>query len=54
MAGAPSLGATNPAPSLDLNTLTKAQLLEYADEQGVEGVTSRMTKAAIIEAIEEG
>jgi hypothetical protein len=32
--------------------MTKAQLLSYADEQGVDGVSSRMTKAGIIEAIE--
>ena len=33
--------------------MTKAQLLDYAEAQGV-SVNSRMTKAAIIEAIEEG
>lgn len=32
--------------------MTKAQLLEYANENGVEGVKSSMTKAQIIEAIE--
>ena len=34
--------------------MTKAQLLELAGELGVEGVSSRMTKAAIINAIEGG
>jgi hypothetical protein len=34
--------------------MTKAQLLNYAAETGVEGVNSRNTKAEIISAIEEG
>lgn len=34
--------------------MTKAQLLELAGELGVDGVSGRMTKAAIIQAIEEG
>ena len=33
--------------------MTKAQLLAYAAETGVEGVSSRMTKAEITKAIEE-
>jgi len=33
--------------------MTKAQLLAYAGENGVEGVSSRNTKADIIKAIEE-
>jgi len=33
--------------------MTKAQLLSYATDQGVEGVSSRMTKAEITKAIEE-
>jgi len=32
--------------------MTKAQLLEYAEGLGIEGVSSSMTKAQIIEAIE--
>lgn len=36
----------------DLSGMTKAQLLNYAQEAGVEGVSSSMTKAAIIQAIE--
>lgn len=33
--------------------MTKAQLIEYAEANGIEGVTSSMTKAAIIEVINE-
>jgi len=33
--------------------MTKAQLLSYAEEHGVEGVSSRNTKAEITKAIEE-
>lgn len=36
----------------DLATMTKAQLLDYAAETGVAGVSSSMTKARIIEAIQ--
>jgi len=32
--------------------MTKAEILAYAEENGVEGVSSRMTKSAIIERIE--
>ena len=49
----PALTSPSPAPD-DLSGLTKAQLLELAGEMGVEGVSGRMTKAAIINAIEEG
>lgn len=42
----------NSADTLDLSTLTKKQLLAYANEAGVEGVSSSMTKAQIIETIE--
>lgn len=31
--------------------MTKAQLLEYAAEKGIEGVSSSMTKSEIIEVI---
>lgn len=34
--------------------MTKQELLDYAAGQGVEGVSSRMNKAAILKAIEEG
>jgi hypothetical protein len=33
--------------------MTKAQLLEYAAEHGIEGVNSSMLKADIIATIEE-
>jgi hypothetical protein len=33
--------------------MTKAELLEYAAEIGVEGVSGSMTKAQIISAIEQ-
>lgn len=36
----------------DLGAMTKSQLLAYAGDNGVE-VTSRMTKAQIVAAIEE-
>lgn len=34
--------------------MTKAELLAYAADHGVTGVSSSMTKARIIEAIESG
>lgn len=33
--------------------MTKAQLAAYAKENGIEGVTTSMTKAQMIAAIEE-
>lgn len=35
----------------DLSSMTKAQLLAYAEEQGIGGVSSSMTKAQIYAAI---
>lgn len=35
----------------ELNSLTKAKLLEYANELGIEGINSKSTKAEIISAI---
>lgn len=32
--------------------MTKAQLLDYAEENGTEGVSGSMTKAQIIETLE--
>lgn len=32
--------------------MTKAQMLEYADENGVTGVSGRMTKAEIMEVLQ--
>lgn len=40
------------AVSPNLLGMTKAQLLDYADQNGVDGVSSRMNKADIISTIE--
>jgi len=37
---------------LDLENMTKAELLEYAEAKGIEGLNNRMTKAEIIAALE--
>lgn len=37
--------------SPDLDGMTKAQLLEFAEAQGIEGVNSSMLKAEILEVI---
>ncbi len=37
---------------VDLENMTKAELLEYADAKGIEGLNNRMTKAEIIAALE--
>ncbi len=42
------------APSIDLENMTKKELLAYADEMGIEGLNDRMLKADIIERIREG
>lgn len=39
--------------SVDLDSMTKAQLLSYAEENGIEGVSSSMLKADILAAIKE-
>ena len=45
---------SEPAPaSADIYGMTKAQLLEYAAENGIEGVSSSMLKADILSVIEE-
>jgi len=41
------------APSIGLESMTKKELLEYADKLGIEGLNDRMLKADIIERIEE-
>lgn len=40
--------------AVDLTAMTKAELLAYAADHGVTGVSSSMTKAKIIETIESG
>lgn len=42
------------ALSNDLESMTKKELLAYADEIGIEGLNDRMLKADIIERIREG
>jgi len=39
--------------TLDLEKMTKAQLLVFADEHGISGLNDRMLKADIIAAIKE-
>lgn len=49
------LGSSYQAPSTgpeDLGELTKAQLREVAESEGVEGLTSSSTRGEIIDAIE--
>lgn len=36
---------------VDLSSMTKAELLAYAEENGIEGVSSSMLKAEIYEII---
>ena len=36
----------------DIYSMTKAQLLEYAEQKGIEGVSSSMLKADILSVIE--
>jgi hypothetical protein len=40
-----------PADDVDLSSMTKAQLLEYAEANGIVGVNSSMLKAEIYETI---
>lgn len=39
--------------AVDLDSMTKAQLLAYAEENGITGVNSAMLKADILAAIKE-
>lgn len=41
-----------PEESPDFSAMTKAQLLEYAEAQGISGLSSRNTKAEIIARLE--
>lgn len=43
--------ANEPAENVNLDSMTKAQLLEYAVENGIEGVNSSMLKADILTVI---
>ena len=40
-----------PADDVDLPSMTKAELLKYAEENGIEGVNSSMLKADIYNTI---
>jgi hypothetical protein len=40
-----------PAGNVDLSSMTKAELLEYAEQNGIDGVDSSMLKAEIYEII---
>lgn len=39
-------------PEPDFSNMTKAQMLEYAEEAGITGVSGRMTKAEIMEVLQ--
>jgi len=43
--------AAQPAASVNLDGMTKAELLSYAAERGISGVSSSMLKADILAAI---
>ena len=43
--------SNEPADDVDLSSMTKAQLLEYAKTNGIEGVDSSMLKADIYNTI---
>ena len=40
-----------PTTDVDLSTMTKAELLAFAEENGIDGVDSSMLKAEIYEII---
>lgn len=42
-----------PTRAVDLDSMTKAQLLEFAQANGIEGVSSSMLKADILATIKE-
>lgn len=45
---------SEPDPSTpDFSAMTKAQLLDYAQQNGIEGVSSSMLKADILAVIEK-
>ena len=43
--------SNEPAEDVDLSSMTKAELLAYAEENNIEGVDSSMLKADIYNAI---
>lgn len=49
-----ALTTENTAPAaVDLDGMTKAQLLEYAKENGIAGVSAAMSKADILETLKK-
>ena len=44
---------SEPAEDVDFDSMTKAELLAYADKNGIEGVNSSMLKADILAVIKE-
>ena len=44
--------SNEPAEDVDFDSMTKAELLAYADENGIEGVNSSMLKADILTVIQ--
>ena len=49
--GGVSTLSLEPADDVDLPSMTKAELLEYAEANGIDGVDSSMLKADIYEVI---
>ncbi len=43
--------SNEPADDVDLSSMTKAELLTFAEENGIDGVDSSMLKAEIYEII---
>ena len=44
---------SEPAEDVDFDSMTKAELLAYADKNGIEGVNGSMLKADILAVIKE-
>lgn len=45
--------AVTPTDNVDLQSMTKGQLLDYAKASGIDGVSGSMKKAEIISAISD-
>lgn len=45
--------SVEPSDDIDISSMTKAQLLAYAEEHGISGVDSSMLKADIYTVIKE-
>lgn len=54
-AGDPAAGTTITAPAADLSAMTKQQLQDYADDEGIDGVDQNtQTRQQMIDAINAG